>query len=89
MPNEVGEFAREDLLHWRGVLLHQSGKSWARRQAMFHVAEINSGTGYAGYSDVLHAPVVLVLAMMLMSGLHCRLTPTPCPHCMERPKMPS
>ncbi len=59
VPNEVGELAKEDLLYWRDVLLHQSGKSRARRQAMFHVARDNSGTWYAGYSDLLHAPVVL------------------------------
>lgn len=47
------------MLHWEKYILQQSGKSWARRQAVFHVAGDVSGTGYAGYSALLHAPVVL------------------------------
>ena len=59
VPDQEGQFARDDLLHWKDVLLQQYGKSWARRQAVFRVVGDNSGTGYAGYSDLLHAPVVL------------------------------
>ena len=59
VPEEEGQFAKEDLLHWKDYLLHQDGKSWAKRQAVFHAAGDVSGTGYAGYSDLLHAPVVL------------------------------
>ena len=59
VPEKEGQFAREDLLHWKKYLLQQSGKSWAKRQAVFHVAGDVSGTGYAGYCALLHAPVVL------------------------------
>ena len=58
VPEEMGQFAKEDSLHWR-YLLQQSGKSWVRRQAVYHVAGDVSGTGYAAYSDLLHAPIVL------------------------------
>jgi len=59
VPAQEGTFARNDLLHWKDVLLQQSGKSWAKRQAVYYVVGDNSATGYAGYSDLLHAPVVL------------------------------
>ena len=59
VPDAAGQFAREDLLHWKNYLLQQPGKSWARRHNVYHVTGDVSGTGYAGYSDLLPAPVVL------------------------------
>ena len=31
VPEEKGQFAKEDLLHLKKYLLHQTGKSWAKR----------------------------------------------------------
>jgi hypothetical protein len=59
VSEEMGQFAKEDSLHWKKYLLQQSGKSWVRRQAVYRVAGDVSGTGYAAYSDLLHAPIVL------------------------------
>ena len=59
MPKEEGQFARGDFVHWKDYLLQQSGKSWARRQDVYHVTGNVSGIGYAGCCDLLHALVVL------------------------------
>ena len=59
VPDEAWQFAKDDLLHWKRYLLQQPGKSWARRQNVHHVTGDVSGIGYAGYSDLLPAPVVL------------------------------
>ena len=59
VPREEGQFAKGDLLHWKKYLLKQSGKSWSRRQVVYHVVGDVSGTGYAGYSTLLPAPIIL------------------------------
>ena len=46
VPEEMGQLAKDDLLHWKKYLLQQSGKSWVRRQVVYHVAGDVSGTGY-------------------------------------------
>ena len=59
VPELERHFAREDLQHWRDYLLKQSGKSWLRRSRTFNAAGDVSGTGYAGYSSLLPAPIVM------------------------------
>ena len=59
VPHLERQFAEEDLQHWKCYLLKQSGKSWLRRANVFHAAGDVSGTGYAGYSDLLPQPIVM------------------------------
>ena len=59
VPELERDFAREDLQHWRNYLLKQSGKSWLKRSKIFHAAGDVSGTGSAGYSNLLPAPIVM------------------------------
>ena len=53
------EFARADLLYWKQHLLQHSQKSWKKRSIVYHCAGDMSNSGYAGYSSLLPAPIIL------------------------------
>ena len=59
LPELSRGFAKADLLYWKQCLLQQSGKSWKRRSTVFHCAGDMSDLGYAGYSSLLPAPIIL------------------------------
>ena len=69
VPHLERQFAEEDLQHWKCYLLKQSGKSWLRRANVFHAAGDVSGTGYAGYSDLLPQPIVMSYSSSEKSGV--------------------
>lgn len=59
VPELERQFAQDDLHHWKDYLIKQNGKSWLRRSQIYHAAGDVSGTGYAGYSSLLPAPMVM------------------------------
>ena len=59
LPELSREFAKVDLLYWQQHLLQQSSKSWKQRSTVYHCAGDMSDLGYAGYSSLLPAPIIL------------------------------
>lgn len=59
LPELSKEFARADLLYQKQHLLQQSGKSWKKRSTVYHSAGDMSNSGYAGYSSLMPAPIIL------------------------------
>ena len=88
VPDQEEQFARNYFRHWRDTLLDQSGKSWAKRQAVYHVAGDKLGTGYRMMLDIqIYCMLMWCSALTSMNRLHWRLTPTHHHHCIGRPKM--
>ena len=61
LPGVARGLARDDLLYWEQDFQRpgRTGKSWLRPDKIFHACGDVSDTGYAGYSALLCAPIVI------------------------------
>ena len=59
LPELSIEFARADLTYWQHHLLQHASKSWKQRNTVYKCAGDMSDSGYAGYSSLLPAPIIL------------------------------
>ena len=58
-PSHLHGSQNRAVLYWKNLLAHSKGKSWIKRNRVYHVSGDVSDTGYAGYCSLLPEPVVM------------------------------